>query len=196
METDGSDFAIGAILSQRFPEDDKLHSTAFMSRKMQLKEINYKVRHKEHLAIVTAFKEWKRYLEGAQHQVLIYTDHKNLEYFATTKTLNRQQAWWTQELAAYDFKIIYRPGPQNGKADALLRRSEYTPFRGDSGSEFQPIHIVLKPGQLEIPQGAVVCLAIQIQRLSVEKFVPQFLDKVRSLTNKDESYLKQLRNVR
>ena len=75
METDASDFAIGAILSQRFPEDDKLHPTAFMSWKMQLAEINYEVHDKELLAIVAAFKEWKRYLEGAQHQVLIYTDH-------------------------------------------------------------------------------------------------------------------------
>ena len=196
METDASDFAIGAILSQRFPEDDKLHPTAFMFRKMQPAEINYKVHDKELLAIVVAFKEWKRYLEGAQHQVLIYTDHKNLEYFATTKTLNRRQARWAQELAAYDFKIVYRPCPQNGKADALSRRSEYAPLRGDSGSEFQPIHTVLKPGQLEMPQEAIVCSAIQIKRLSVEKFVPQFLDKVRSLTENDETYQEQLGNVR
>ena len=196
METDASDFAIGAILSQRFPEDDKLHPTAFMSRKMQPAEINYEVHDKELLAIVAAFKEWKRYLEGAQHQVVIYTNHKNLEYFATTKTLNRRQARWAQELAAYDFKIVYRPGPQNGKADALSRHSEYAPLRGDSGSEFQPIHTVLKPSQLEMPQEAIVCSAIQIKRLSVEKFVPQFLDKVRSLTKKDETYQEQLKNVR
>jgi hypothetical protein len=56
METDASDFAIGAVLSQRF-EDGKLHPNAFFSRKMQPAEINYEMHDKEMLAIVAAFKE-------------------------------------------------------------------------------------------------------------------------------------------
>jgi hypothetical protein len=66
METDASDFAIGAVLSQRF-EDCKLHPNAFFSRKMEPAEINYEIHDKEMLAIVAALKEWKRYLEGAKH---------------------------------------------------------------------------------------------------------------------------------
>jgi len=82
------------------------------------------------LAVVSAFKEWRRYLEGARFQIIVYTDHKNLEYFATAKVLNWRQARWTQELAGYDFKIVYRPGTQNGKPDALSRRPEYRPLKG------------------------------------------------------------------
>src|SRR5207237_1226490 len=67
----------------------------------------------------------------------------NLEYFTTTKVLNRRQAWWAMELAGYDFKIFYRPGSSNGKPDALSRRSEFAPPKG--GGENQPIETVLHP---------------------------------------------------
>jgi hypothetical protein len=60
--------------------------------KMDKAEINYEIHHEEMLAIVSAFKEWRRYLEGAAYTVLELTDHKNLEYFTTTKVLNRRHA--------------------------------------------------------------------------------------------------------
>jgi len=105
METDASDFAIGAALLQQV--EGRLHPVAFHSQKMDKAEINYEIHDKEMLAVVSAFKEWRRYLEGARFQIIVYTDHKNLEYFATTKVLNRRQAQWAQELAGYDFKIVY-----------------------------------------------------------------------------------------
>jgi len=56
---------------------------------------------------------------GAPEQIVVYMDHKNLEYFNTTKLLNRRQARWAEILSEFNFKIIYRPGERNGKADAL-----------------------------------------------------------------------------
>ena len=88
LETDASDFAIASILSQRY--QGKLHPIAFLSRKITPTEINYEIYNKEMLAIVQCFKQWRHYLEGAQHPVTIYTDHKNLEYFASTKQLNHR----------------------------------------------------------------------------------------------------------
>ena len=79
METDASDFAIGALLSQQV--EGRLHPVAFNSRKMDKAEINYEIHDNEMLAVVSAFKEWRRYLEGARFQIIVYTDHKNLEYF-------------------------------------------------------------------------------------------------------------------
>jgi len=129
IETDASDFAIGAVLSQR-DEKNCLHPVAFHCRKFQPAEINYEIHDKELLAVVDAFKHWRRYCEGATHQVQVYSDHQNLEYFTTTKVLNRRQARWAQELAGIDFRIYYRPGTQNGKPDALSRRLEYRPEKG------------------------------------------------------------------
>jgi hypothetical protein len=93
VETDASDFALGGALSQT-AEDKKLHPNAFHSQKFSPAEINYEIHDKELLTIVDCFKIWRRYLEGLLHMVLVYTDHKNLEYFMMTKVLNRRQARW------------------------------------------------------------------------------------------------------
>jgi len=106
IETDASEFAIRAILSQR-DEEGRLHPVAFHSRKFQPVEINYEIHDKELLAIVDAFKHWRRYCEGATNQVQVFSDHQNLEYITTTKILNGRQARWAQELAGIDFRIYY-----------------------------------------------------------------------------------------
>jgi len=56
LETDASDFVLGAVLSQ-LCEDDKWHPVAFHSRKFSQVEINYDIHDKEMAAIVAAFKE-------------------------------------------------------------------------------------------------------------------------------------------
>ena len=123
VETNASDWAIAGILSQVI--EKRMHPVAFYSRKLSPAEINYEVYDKEMLAVVVAFKEWRRYLHGAKYPVLVYTDHRNLEYWQTARQLNCHQARWALELGEFDFKIIYRPGTQNGKADALSRCPEY-----------------------------------------------------------------------
>jgi hypothetical protein len=67
--------------------------------------------------------EWWHYLQGSQLKFEIWTDHKNLEYFTTTKKFNRQQAWWSLELSEYDFALIHKPRKQHAKTDTLLRQS-------------------------------------------------------------------------
>lgn len=89
LETDASDFALGAVLSQP-DKDGRLHPVAFHSRKFTAAEINYEIHDKELLAIVDLFQEWRHFLEGAQHPVTVHTDHKNLEYFMSAKVLNRR----------------------------------------------------------------------------------------------------------
>ena len=56
---------------------------------------------------------------------MVYTDHKNLTFFTTTKVLNRRQVRWSELLSRYDFTITYRSGRENSKADALSRRPDY-----------------------------------------------------------------------
>jgi len=48
-------------------------------------EINYDIHDRELLAILGGLLEWRRYHEGAHHHIQTYTQHKNLEYFTTTK---------------------------------------------------------------------------------------------------------------
>ncbi|GMF82078.1 unnamed protein product [Aspergillus oryzae] len=70
--------------------DGKLRPIAFESRKLVQAELNYDIHDKELLAIVSAFKKWRVYLEGAQHQIIVKLDHKNLTYFTTMKELTRR----------------------------------------------------------------------------------------------------------
>jgi hypothetical protein len=157
IETDTSDFAIGAVLSQVI--DGRLHPIASHSQKMDTAEINYEIHDHEMLAIVSAAKEWRCYLKGAAYPISVFTDDKNLEYFTTPKILNQRQAHWAQELARYDFKLFYRPGSANGKLDALSRISEFHPKKGGGSAkeyETQSIHCVLRPDQLVTSEGETV----------------------------------------
>lgn len=125
VETDASNYALGAILSQR-DEEGRLHPVAFFARSLSKAERNYEIYDKELLGIVEAMKHWRTQLEGSDQPVIINTDHKNLEYFTSTKVLNQPQARWSELLARYNFRIKYIAGHSN-KADALSRRSDLKP---------------------------------------------------------------------
>jgi hypothetical protein len=86
VETDASDYAIAGVLSLLCP-DDQVRPVAFYSCTLSAPELNYDTHDKELLAIFEAFCSWCHYLEGSATPVNVITDHKNLEYFATTKML-------------------------------------------------------------------------------------------------------------
>ena len=65
---------------------------AYFSKKHSPEECNYEIYDKELLAIIRCLEEWRPELEGAKFPVKILLDHKNLEYFMSTKLLNRRQA--------------------------------------------------------------------------------------------------------
>ena len=89
VETDASNRAIRACLDQQ--SDKKLLPVEFYSQKLTPAELNYKIHDQELLAIVDALKQWQVYLKGSKAEVKVYTDHKNLESFTSTKVLNWKQ---------------------------------------------------------------------------------------------------------
>ena len=91
VETDVSDYALAAILSI-MTKDNEIYPIAFHSQTFSTLELNYDVHDKELLAIFEAFKIWRHYLEGSTSPIDVVIDHKNLEYFSTTKILMRRQA--------------------------------------------------------------------------------------------------------
>ena len=123
IETDASDGVIAGIFSQLHP-DSQWYPVAYFSKTMSPAECNYEIHDKEMLAIVKSLAEWRPELHNTASRVKIYTDHKALEYFMTTKQLNSRQARWAEALSEYYFLIMYRSGKQNGKADALTRRDD------------------------------------------------------------------------
>ena len=86
METDALDYALTTILSI-VNKDNEVHLVAFHSCTFTMAELNYNIHNKKLLAIFEAFKIWRYYLESLAYPISIVIDHKNLEYFSTTKIL-------------------------------------------------------------------------------------------------------------
>lgn len=148
METDTSDFALGAILSQ-FGDEGQLHLVAFYLRKFSTVEINYEIHDKELLAIVDSFQKWSYLLESTIHPLTVYTDHKNLEYFMSTHVLNRRQARWNMSISHFDFIITYQPRKQQGLSNALSRKSYLAPKEEKTAFDQQRTTL-LKPDQFRL----------------------------------------------
>ncbi|QRW20373.1 Retrotransposable element Tf2 protein [Rhizoctonia solani] len=123
-ETDASGAALGSILSQQ-QEDGRLHPLGFLSESFKGAKQNYDTHDKELLAIIRSFEYWRIFLEGTTHPVTVFTDHRNLEYWKESQTFNRRHARWHLLLAGYNFQIVYRPGKQSGKPDALSQRADH-----------------------------------------------------------------------
>jgi hypothetical protein len=91
VEADASDYVTSGVLSQ-MDDDSILHPVAFFSKRLCPAECNYEIYDKELLAIIRCFEAWRPELEGTDLLIQVLSDHKNLEYFMTTKKLTRCQA--------------------------------------------------------------------------------------------------------
>ena len=150
VECDSSDFVVGGILSQKHA--DGLHPVAYFSKKHTPTECNYEIYDKELMAIVRCLEEWQPELEGSTEPFTIITDHRNLEYFMTTKQLNRRQARWSEFLSRFRFKIQYRPGKQGIKPDSLTRRSQDLPEEGDERLQHQSQTVIKREMLQDFPE--------------------------------------------
>ena len=129
---DTSDYTVAGILSITCA-DGKIHPVVFYSWTLTAPELNYDTHDKELLAIFEAFQAWCHYLEGSGSPIDVVTNHKNLEYFSTSKVLTRWQAWWSEFLFQFHLIIHFCPGKLGTKPDALTRRWDVYPKEGDSG---------------------------------------------------------------
>ena len=77
LDTDASDTAIGAVLSQMQGGQEKV--IAYASRTLSKSERKYCVTKKELLAVVHFIKYFRHYLYG--RQFLVRTDHSSLRWF-------------------------------------------------------------------------------------------------------------------
>jgi len=121
VETDASDYTLAAILSIELGNRE-IHLVAFHSRSFNPTELNYDVHDKELFAIFETFCIWHHYLDGSAIPVDVVTDHKNLEYFSTTKILNCRQARWVGYLCQFNLIIHFHRRKLGAKPDALTRR--------------------------------------------------------------------------
>ena len=121
VQTDASQKAVGAVLSQVFEKGGE-KPTAFFSKKLSETQKRYTATEKEALAIVLALEHFAFYLMGRKFR--LQTDHRALTKLKTMNNTNNRLMRWSMALQAYDFEVEYKPGREHLNADALSRQAD------------------------------------------------------------------------
>ncbi|GKB37889.1 putative reverse transcriptase domain-containing protein [Tanacetum coccineum] len=98
---DASDYAIGAVLGQRF--EKHFQPIHYASKMMTKAETNYTTTEKEMLAVVYAFEKFRSYL--IMNKSVVYTDHSALKYLFNKKDAKARLLRWVLLLQEFDFKL-------------------------------------------------------------------------------------------
>jgi len=117
LDTDASDVAVGAVLSQVVGGVEK--PIAFFSRVLNNTQRNYCPTRRELLAVIVSLQHFRHYLLGAE--VILRTDHYSLKWLRTFERPEGILARWIETLAEFNFVVEHRPGRLHSNADAVSR---------------------------------------------------------------------------
>ena len=115
LETDASDYGIGAYLRQEI--DGKDYPVMFISKSFTSAQLRWSVPEKEGYAIVYAFIKMEHLLRDRHFD--LYTDHENLTRLYSTGSQKVMR--WRMYMQEYNFTIHYKKGEENTVADAFSR---------------------------------------------------------------------------
>lgn len=116
VETDASDFGIGAVLLQEG------HPLAYFSKKLGPRRCLASTYHKELYAIVEAVQKWRQYLLG--REFIIRSDQRSLKDLLSQVVQTPDQQFYLRKLMGFKFVIEYKSDASNKVADALSRIEE------------------------------------------------------------------------
>lgn len=133
IDSDASDFAVGAVLSQvqdvkivgndgKYTYEPREVVLAFTSKKLLERETRYSTIEKELLGILHALETFHEYIYG--RRVLCRTDHAPLQYLWKKKNPSGRLGRWLLATQKYDLDVRYRPGRVNSAADAMSRNPD------------------------------------------------------------------------
>nr|GEW33839.1 reverse transcriptase domain-containing protein [Tanacetum cinerariifolium] len=114
---DASDFAIGAVLGQRYEKHFWL--IHYASKTLIKAESNYTTTEKEMLAVVYAFEKFRSYL--IMNKCIVHTDHSALKCLFAKKDAKARLLRWVLLLQEFDFDVLDMKGDENLAADHLSR---------------------------------------------------------------------------
>ncbi|KAJ8006767.1 hypothetical protein DPEC_G00110630 [Dallia pectoralis] len=136
VEIDASHQGLVAVLSQDCGEGRR--PVAYASRGLRSSERNmenYSAMKLKLLALKWAVTDkYREYLIG--NKFTVFTDNNPLSHLKTEK-LGAIEQRWVSELARFDFDVVYRPGRENGNADALSRKYSENQNTGDPSESME-----------------------------------------------------------
>lgn len=118
IQCDASNVGIGAVLFQK-DIDEGEHPIEYFSKKLNTAQKNYSTTEKECLAVISAIKKFRQYIELMPFTVI--TDHSSLQWLMKQQDLSGRLARWSLKLQGYDFNIEHRKGTKNIVPDFLSR---------------------------------------------------------------------------
>ena len=123
LESDTSQYGIGAVILHRFPNGDE-RPIAYASRSLNSSEKNYSQIEKEGLAISFSVTKYYMYLFGRKFK--LRTDHKALLKIlapgSPTPVLAAARLQrWSLLLSSYQYEIEFKPSAEVASSDALSR---------------------------------------------------------------------------
>ena len=127
LESDASDYGIGAYLYQRIPVDNsdgklfEQRPIQFISKGLQGSQLNWSTIDKEAYAIFYSLKKLSYLLRDVKFT--IKTDHQNLLYLNLD---NARVTRWKIEIQDFDFVIEHIEGSLNTVADSLSRMMNFS----------------------------------------------------------------------
>ena len=198
LAADASAYGIGAVISHEFPDGSE-HPIAYASRTLTPAERNYAQLEKEALALVFGVSKFHQYLYGKPFTLI--TDHKPLLFILGPKTGIPQLAAarlqrWALALAAYRYKIEFRPTDKHSNADGLSR----LPVSSNSTSQSTslPIYYFCNSSMCFFPQGvddADDVDDVEIFPIRQIEALPLTSDKLRTATRNDSVLGRVLRLI-
>ena len=91
-----------------------------------------------------ALLHWCPFLGGSPHDIIIHTDHTNLQAWTQPQKISQRVAQLVQALEEFPIKLKHISGKSNGRADALSRQANYD--QGNDDNE----NVIVLPEQVFI----------------------------------------------
>lgn len=175
VETDASDYAVGAILSCRTTESEPWKPAEFASKSFSMTERRWPTREKEAFAIKWAVEKFDGYLRGRTFNV--YTDHHSLQWMLSSNVGKISR--WAAKMAEYDMTIIHKKGLEMTHVDFLSRHIDrqdddlpgraFYKNQGDNSDDVQSY--IISKGKLYKEENKVAAAPVLLHNICDEIIV-------------------------
>jgi hypothetical protein len=171
VQTDASDYGIGAYLFQRWADEDGTtveQPLGFISKSLDKVQARWATVEKEAYAIYYALQKWDHHLRDIHFT--LQTDHRNLLFLNEDSKAKVQR--WKIQIQEYDFTLEHIAGEMNIVADGLSRHcavnADMVPTL--SLNTIQPLRVDIDTFLMEIKADNGMDSEVMLTSLSLHEY--------------------------